>query len=68
MIAGDMFAVLLVLAVCVPILIMLIHLQLNEKRIKELELMVWSLLPDEPRAILESDLPPEEEEVSVKNG
>ena len=68
MIPGEVFGVLLVLALCVPVFIMLIHLELNEKRIKELELMVWSLLPDEPRAILEADLPPTEEEVSVKNG
>ena len=43
-----------------PILIMLIDSLRNEKRIHELELMVWSLLPDEPRAILESDLPKKE--------
>ena len=56
----DLALVLFVVGFFGPILIMLIESLRNEKRIHELELMLWSLLPDEPRKILESDLPKEE--------
>lgn len=57
---------LLVLALCVPVLIMLIQLELSDRQIQELKMFLWSLIPDEPRAILEADLL--EKEVRKRNG
>lgn len=63
---SDIVPMLLLLALCVPVFILLIQLELSERRFEELRLMLWSLLPDEPRAILEADLT--EKEVRKRNG
>ena len=80
MISGELFAVLLVLAVCVPVLLTLIELERNERRLQTIEEDNAALrldvaqymgiaLEKGPRAFAEADLElPEGEEVKGKNG
>lgn len=80
MIPGDLLAVLLVLAVCVPVLLTLIELQRYERRFKRIEdenvrlradvsLYMGMVVEEHPREFLEADLKlPEGEEVKGKNG
>ena len=55
----EIFVVVLILVVCLAFLILLIDLQLAERRIKTLEIIVAATL-DNPRWV-ESSLPKEEE-------
>lgn len=53
---GTVFALkLVVFLVVAAVLIMLLYITQMNSTIEELKMFVWSLLPDEPRAILERD-------------